>query len=64
MMKLVKGLIIIMYLIVYGYSVHKTIVEPGKDVWGWICVVTFLILAIWAIGAFTNNQHKPHDDDN
>ncbi len=64
MMNFVKGLIVIMYLIVYGYSVHKTTVEPERPIWGWICVTVFLILAIWAIGAFAKSQHKPHNDDN
>jgi hypothetical protein len=63
MMKLVKGLILTMYLIVYGYSVHKTMVEPEKVVWGYICVLVCLILAIWALGAFVKSQEKPREDN-
>ena len=64
MTNFVKGLIVTMYLIVYVYSAYHTTTEPERTVWGWLCVVTFLILAIWAIGAFANNQHRPNNEDN
>ena len=61
MMRLVKGLIITMYLVVYAYSVNKTSIEPEKVIWGYICVLVFLILTIWGLSFFTKNN-KSNDN--
>ena len=29
-----------MYLIVYGYSAHKTSVAPNETYWAYICMIT------------------------
>ena len=47
-----------MYFIVYGYSAYMTSVEPEKNVWGYICVLTFAIVAIMGISDFANSSKK------
>lgn len=47
-----------MYFIVYGYSAYMTSVEPEKNVWGYICVLTFGIVAIMAINQFASSSGK------
>ena len=64
MMKIIKGLIITMYLIVYAYSVYMTSIEPERTIWGWICTVVFLIFAISAIDLINKVSKKESEDEN
>ena len=63
-MKLVKILIAIMFLVTYVYSTYKTIVEPEKNIWGWLCVIIFIITSIWAIVIFTKSQNPNSSENN
>jgi hypothetical protein len=47
-----------MCFIVYGYSAYMTTVEPERNVWGYICVITFAIVAIMGISDFANSSKK------
>ena len=46
------------YFIVYGYSMAKTSIEPNHPVWGYICALVFLILSIWGIVIFKENNEN------
>ena len=59
-MKILRISIVIIYLIVYGYSAFKTSVEPDRLIWGYICTLVFGILAIMGITYFS--KHGNHND--
>lgn len=48
-MKYVKIFIFIIYLIVYGYSCHKTSITPDEEIWGYICTAVFGGLFIFVV---------------
>ena len=62
-MRLYTKLMFVIYLIVYIYSCHKTIVEPNKNYWGYICALVFGILFIWTISLVVKNQKKNTEND-
>ena len=62
-MKLLRIAIYMIYFIVYGYSAYMTSVEPEKNVWGYICVFTFGIVAIMAINQFANSSKKNSENN-
>ena len=55
-MKILRISIVIIYLIVYGYSVFKTTVEPDNKIWGYICALVFAILSIMFVNHYMNNS--------
>lgn len=57
-MKYVKIFIFIIYFIVYGYSCHKTSVEPDEHIWGYICTAVFAILFIFMVKAVIEYDKK------
>jgi len=60
-MKILRISIVIIYLIVYGYSVFKTYVEPDNKIWGYICALVFLILAIMGVSYFAKHNEKKEE---
>jgi len=62
-MKLLRISIYIMYFIVYGYSAYMTTVEPEKTRWGYICVLTFAIVALMGISDFVNSSKKNSENN-
>ena len=61
-MKYVKTLIFIMYLIVYGYSVHMTSVKPDDTYWGYICIIAVSYLFISLINFIINIPEKKSEN--
>jgi uncharacterized membrane protein (DUF485 family) len=57
-MKVLKAIILLMYLISYVYAVHKTSIEPDKVIWGYMCALIFLILSIMGVSAYVKNVGK------
>ena len=51
-----------MYLISYGYAVHMMSIEPDRDLWGYICVLIFAILAMAGVNEFVNHVDKEKKD--
>jgi len=62
-MKLLRIAIYMIYFIVYGYSAYMTSVEPEKTRWGYICVLTMLIMSIMAINQFANSSKKNSENN-
>jgi hypothetical protein len=62
-MKYVKVLIFIMYLFIYGYSVHKTSVAPDEIIWGYICVGVFGFLFIWLVSIVVEFSRKNSEEN-
>ena len=62
-MKILKVLIVIIYAIVYAYSVWMTSIRPEETIWGWICTLVFLISSIYLITIFTKNKTQNDDKD-
>jgi quinol-cytochrome oxidoreductase complex cytochrome b subunit len=62
-MRFYRILIIVIYSIVYAYSCYKTIVEPDKTIWGYICALVFGILAILTIPIFIKYQKKKSENN-
>jgi hypothetical protein len=60
-MKILRISIVIIYLIVYGYSVFKTTVEPDNVIWGYICTLVFAILAIMGVSYFAKHNEKKEE---
>jgi len=54
-MKVLKILVFAICLFVYGYSAHKTTVEPNNHVWGYICALIFIILFIGVVNIIVEN---------
>jgi len=57
-MKYVWIFIIIIYLIVYGYSAHMTTIEPERNIWGYICTLVFAILTLIGIHLYSKKTDK------
>jgi len=60
-----KYVIILIYafsIIVYGYSVHMTSVEPDNKLWGYICAFLFVIVAIWSVKLYVEYSKKNEKD--
>lgn len=55
-MGIIKGLITIIYLVVYVYSVQKTIIEPKEIIWGYICVIICIIAVIYGMLSFKSRK--------
>lgn len=53
-MKIVKGIIFLMYLISYIYAVRMTFIEPNNTIWGYTCVLIFMILSL--VGAISYSK--------
>ena len=58
------GIILGALIIVYGYAVHMTSVEPDKTIWGYVCTVIFGIVFTLGISLFVKNQPKSKDSEN
>jgi hypothetical protein len=61
-MKVLKAIILLMYLICYVYAVHKTSIEPDKVIWGYMCALIFLILSIMGINTYVKIISKEKKD--
>lgn len=48
----------LIYLFVYGYSVHMTKVKPEEKHWGYICCLIFLIIFVWTVSLITKKDRK------
>ena len=57
---IIRLIIILMYMIVYVYSVYKTTVCTDV-VWGWICTFIFGLGAIWGVNAIVKNIPKKEE---
>ena len=57
-MKVLRNLMFAMYFFIYGYSMCKTTIEPNRHVWGYICALVFLMLSIWGIIIFIENNEN------
>jgi len=55
--------IYILLLTVYGYSVHMTSVDPGNNLWGFICAFIFTLLSIFSVYLFTKYGNKREKND-
>lgn len=64
-MKYVKIFIFIIYFIVYGYSCHKTSVEPDEIIWGYICtaVFGFLFISLAKVVTEYSSKKKKESDE-
>ena len=61
-MKVVKAVILLMYLISYVYAVHMTSIEPKRDLWGYMCVTIFAILCYAGVIEFSKNSKKNNNE--
>jgi predicted ABC-type exoprotein transport system permease subunit len=57
-MKFVKTAIFALYLIIYGYAVWMTSIEPNNVIWGYLCVAIFGFLFIWTISIIIKNSNN------
>lgn len=62
-MKVMKAIILLMYLISYVYAVHMMSIEPDRNLWGYICVLIFLILSIAGVNEFSKNTKKENNQE-
>jgi hypothetical protein len=62
-MKIVKAIILLMYLTSYVYAVHMMSIEPDRDVWGYMCVLIFLVLSIAGVNEFSKNSNKENKEE-
>lgn len=62
-MRFIKIILVLLYSIVYGYSAYMTGQEPQRQVWGYICVLVFLIFTLWAIGEFVKHEQRNKKSD-
>jgi hypothetical protein len=60
-MKYVKIIIFIMYLIVYGYSVHMTSVKPDETYWSYICIVAIGYIFMKFVNFILSRPEKKTD---
>ena len=56
-----RVIIILMYMIVYVYSVYKTTV-CSDVIWGWICTFIFGLGAIWGVNAIVKNNRENKEE--
>ena len=57
-MKVMKAIILLMYLISYVYAVHMTSIEPQNVFWGYMCGFIFMILSIAGVTTYSNSLTK------
>lgn len=62
-MKVMKAIILLMYLISYVYAVHMTSIEPDKVIWGYMCALIFTILSIIGVNAYMKKSEKKNEDN-
>jgi hypothetical protein len=62
--KIIKFLIIMMYVVVYAYSARMTTVKPDEIVWGWICTILFGIGAIWLVSNIKDKKDVREEERN
>jgi DMSO reductase anchor subunit len=63
-MKFLTGLIFGILLIIYGFAVHMTSVEPDKVIWGYICTIIFGVVFTWGVAIISKHQGKNKDSEN
>ncbi len=63
-MKVMKAIILLMYLTSYVYAVHMMSIEPDRNVWGYICVIVFTVLSIAGINEFSKNSNNEKKKNN
>ena len=57
-MRFIKFILVLLYAVVYAYSAYMTGKEPQRIVWGYICVIVFMVFTIWGVIEFTKLEQK------
>jgi hypothetical protein len=61
-MKCVIIIAYILLLIVYGYSAYMTSADPGNNLWGYLCTLTFGIMSILSISLYSKHTKNFEKD--
>lgn len=63
-MKFVKAFILVLYSFVYAYACNRTVAEPTKIIWGYICTGIFAFLFISLVSMIVKNDDCKKNKEN